>query len=82
MKHVWVTEKVEGEQTEDGFDGWSLGYVDDGRYLSMMTTWDEQFVEKVRAALELYEAVMELPNYDHLPPVREVPVKKKTRARA
>lgn len=82
MRNVWVIEEIKGEQTEDGYDGWSLGVVDGGRYLSMMTTWDEAFADKVRAALELYESVLELPNYDRLPPVREVVAKRKTRARA
>ncbi len=82
MPHVWVIEHVDGDSTESGFDGWSVGYVEEGRYLSLFQTWDETWAEKLVASLELYEAAMELPNYERLPIAREVTPKKKTRTRA
>ena len=80
--HVWLVEHLNEEQSDNGYEGWSVGYAEDGNFLPVFSTYDETWAKTLVAAVELYEAAIDLPDYSRLPPVREVsPRRKRTRTR-
>lgn len=79
--HTWLIEHLNEEQSESGYEAWSVGYAEEGRFLAVFQTWDESWAEKLVAALELYEATMDLPSYTRLPPIKEVIPRKKPRTK-